>query len=41
MGHKLWISFIIVLNMEVWFDQFLFLKGPPKMKKAGLFGKLV
>lgn len=36
MGHKLWISFIIVLNIEPWFDQFLFFKGRPKMKKTEL-----
>lgn len=36
MGHKLWISFIIVLNIELQFDQFLFLKGHYKMKKTGL-----
>lgn len=36
MGHKLWISIIIALNIKLWFDHLLFLKDPPKMEKTGL-----
>jgi len=28
--------FIIALNLELWFDEFLFLKDPPKIKNTGL-----